>query len=166
MRFPAGQRNLLAFALIAGLGFVVTLYLVPSGSTSEAKLPETGGAGAEAVAYPSPVVPDETHSLAPEDTPPSEVASYRGYALPIAEIRGLSAATPPGTRIQIWVAWEPPITREARVQRLRGVAIVEEIVEPTLPEGPTTVELLISEKRFAQFLYAHRYGALSAAAIP
>ncbi len=48
------------------------------------------------------------------------------------------------------------------MQRLRGIVIVEEIVEPTVPEGPVSVDLLIPLKAVPDFLFAHRYGALSA----
>ena len=170
---PAGQKNLLAFALLAGLGFVVTLYLVPTetegGDLSGAAPPEVS---TEATPIPSPYpingtpVPEGSSSTSPEAGVGSAQGAYRGYALALAELRGLSPEVPPGSRLQLWVSWEPPITKHPRVQRLPGVVLVDQIVEPLTPEGPISVELLIPTKELPDFLFAHRYGALSAVLIP
>ena len=170
MRFPSGQKNLLAFALVAGLGFVITLYLVPSSDSRQPTSLSPSAVEGEAGVYPSPpvTVPVTVPPTVPGGEEPATVPddAYRGYALPLAEVRGLSPATAVGSRIQLWVSWEPPITRHPRVQRLPGTVMVEEIVEPTVPEGPTTVELLIPVDELPDFLYAHRYGSLSAVTVP
>ena len=178
MRIPSGQKNLLAVALVAGTGFVATLYLIPTGPPAGS----TDAAGTETV---PPVVPGDPELSQPEGTAADHVApsspaegapnaaaldphaeGFRGYALPLAEVRGLSPETPMGSRVELWVAWEPPITKEARVQRLLRGAVVEQIVPPTVPEGPVTVELLIPVNDLPDFIFAQRYGSLSAAVIP
>lgn len=167
MRLPSGQKNLLAFALVAGFGFVLTLYLVPSAPT---ELPVSEDPMLEGTdVYESPTVP----ALESPPTPASDDGDggasdegYRRYALPLAEVRGLSPASPPGSRVQLWVSWEPPITKHPRVQRLRGTAIVDEVLEPTIPEGPVAVALLIPKDGLPDFLFAHKYGSLSAVTIP
>ena len=167
MRIPSGQKNLLAFALVAGAGFIATLYLMPTTSSPGS----ADAAGAEAVA---PDVPDSSElsqpveDVGPETVPLDSAAEndFRGYALPLTEVRGLSPETPGGTRVELWVAWDPPITKQPRVQRLLSGAIVETMVPAAVPEGPVTVQLLIPVKDFPDFVFAHRYGSLSAAVIP
>ncbi|MFN2488433.1 MAG: hypothetical protein ABR529_01580 [Actinomycetota bacterium] len=175
MRLPSGQKNLLAFALIAALGFVVTLYVVPAGTTGPAVSSDAISANeyaTEADVSTTDTVPNAPSPFPSEgmDEPPGLTTGgtgpYRGYALSLAELRGLSSDVAPGTRLQLWVSWESPITRHPRVQRLRGVVVVDKIVEPLTPEGPTSVELLIPTKELPDFLFAHRYGALSAVVLP
>lgn len=176
MRLPSSQKSLLAFALIAGFGFVATLYVMPSAGSdpalsSDPLVPEEGPM--EEITVPTegatarPVPPLPSSTGAPGTTPSSGVGAgpYRGYALSLAELRGLSPDYPPGTRLQLWVSWEPPITKHPRVQRLPGVVVLEEIVQPLTPEGPVSVELLIPAEELPGFLFAHKYGSLSAVAI-
>jgi hypothetical protein len=170
MRLPAGQRGLLGFGLLAGVAFVVTLYLIPSAppDASEEVLND------EPLPLTSPEGPlsNTIEVSEPRRVIGSEVAgspvdpAYRGYSLPLSEIRGLGPDALPGDKLDLWVAWDRPITRGPRVQRLLTGAVIDQMVPPVAPEGPVIVELLIPVRDLPDFLFAHRYGSLSAVSIP
>jgi hypothetical protein len=85
----------------------------------------------------------------------------RSYAIGLHELDGLPQDTVPGTMIDLWAAWDPPITPEPRFQRLMRSVIVEDIQSPVVPEGPVTVILSVPTHRIPDLLYADRYGAIS-----
>jgi hypothetical protein len=90
---------------------------------------------------------------------------FRSYALEITELDGLPPDASPGTALEIWVTWEPPITRRIRVQRLIQQARVEKIIPNIVPEGPATVLLSIPRRDVADMFYGDRFGQLSAAVL-
>jgi hypothetical protein len=97
---------------------------------------------------------------------PPATAGFRSYALEITELDGLPPDASPGTALEIWVTWEPPITRRIRVQRLIKQAQVERIIPNIVPEGPATVLLSIPKRDIADMFYGDRFGQLSAAVLP
>lgn len=58
------------------------------------------------------------------------------------------------------------MARSPRVQRVVEGAVIGALNEGTIAEGPVTVELLIPENEFPEFLAAREFGTLSAALIP
>lgn len=87
------------------------------------------------------------------------------YAIAAAELSGLSPDTPPGTLLDLWVAWDPPITDEPQVQRLlRGVRL-SRLVPPATPEGPEVALLSIRPSQVSDLIWGDRYGSLSVTTI-
>lgn len=172
IRFPGGQRNLALFLLVAVGAFLITLYVTPSKPSVgpatlppsevatgpplvEGSLPESG--------EPAPAPADRTHAAPPEA---SDSPNLRAYAIPLIEVQGLPPDVAAGTRLELWVAWEPPITEKRRIQKLFGGARVGRVIEPTVAEAPTTVELLVPAEELPELLFADRHGALNAAVLP
>jgi hypothetical protein len=87
--------------------------------------------------------------------------SYRSYAVALPELRGLSPDAAPGTRLELWVAWEPPVTKRPQFRLLLRGAVLERLVPPVTAQGPTTALLLVPEERIGDLLYADQWGALS-----
>ncbi|MCA1708722.1 MAG: hypothetical protein LC808_37750 [Actinobacteria bacterium] len=83
------------------------------------------------------------------------------YALLESDVTGLPPDAPPGTRLQLWVAWDPPVTNHPKLQLLIRDVILDRIIRGFTPEAPTTILLSIRSKDVADMLWADRYGALS-----
>ncbi|MDP9068866.1 MAG: hypothetical protein M3N53_11060 [Actinomycetota bacterium] len=83
------------------------------------------------------------------------------YAVPATELDGLQLGLAPGSTVDIWVAWEPPITNAPEIHQLITGATVEKIVPPVLPDGPHVALLLVKPEQVTDLLYGDRYGALS-----
>jgi hypothetical protein len=78
-----------------------------------------------------------------------------------ADVSGLPLDTPPGTRLELWVAWEPPVTRTAKLQLLIRDVVLEKVISG-FPEGaPATILLSLRARDVDDMLWADRYGALS-----
>lgn len=177
MRLPGGQKNLLTFAAVAATAFVVTLYIVPSESKSpqgmaDSDLSTAGNSGAPTTdGQPAEVTPVSSPLPPPSDGQSGSIPdmgpldNFKSYSLPLVELQGLPPDVTSGTRLEVWVAWEPPITERPRVQRLFGGAQVARVIPPTVAEAPTTVELLVPAKEFPELLFADRHGSLSAAVL-
>ena len=172
MRLPGGQRNFLTFVLVAVGAFVVTLYIAPSKgdeagdlviAPSSEPVPATGNAGELEGSSPS----DISDASGPVTGPTEPVdTDLRAYAIPLVELQGLAPDVTAGTRVELWVAWDPPVTERVRVQKLFGGAQVGRVIPPTAAEAPTTIELLVPVREFPELLFADRHGALSAAVLP
>jgi hypothetical protein len=148
-------RNLLLAAAVPVVIVAVGWSLLTGGSAKVAE-------GASDT--PAASSPDSSAGSAeglPENSHSSFGADRRGYALAVPELNGLSEDAAPGTRLELWVAWDPPVTKESRVQRLLADVILEEIIAPVLPEAPATAVLSVPEKRVPDLLWGDRYGSLS-----
>ena len=97
---------------------------------------------------------------------PSAGTGFRSYALEITALDGLPPDASPGTPLEIWVTWEPPVTKEIRVQRLIPEAHVQKIIPNVVPEGPATALLRIPKHAISDMLYGDRFGRLSAIVLP
>ena len=146
-------------------GFVVLFALtiwswIPSGAVPEADAPALGVEPTPTQLLAGPTQP----SLDPSHDQPASTGTIerQSYAIGLHDIAGLSHETPPGTLVELWVAWDPPITDKPQYQRLIPAAIIEEIQPPFVPEGPFTVMLSVPAKKIGDLLYADRYGAISA----
>jgi hypothetical protein len=93
-------------------------------------------------------------------------AEDRSYAVEITALDGLPPDAAPGTPLEIWVTWEPPLTKEIRVQKLIQQAHVQKIIPNVIPEGPATALLRIPKRDVADMLYGDRFGRLSAIVLP
>jgi hypothetical protein len=96
---------------------------------------------------------------------PSGAAPRRSYAVGLHELRGLPPDAQPGLRLELWVAWEPPLVERPRVDLLLEDVILEEIVPPTTPDGPAAAVLSVRPRDFVDLLYADRWGNLAVAVV-
>jgi len=144
-------RNLLLAAAIPILGVIVVFSMLPSSD--------------EGVDIPAPGDRVPSQEPATQPVAPSN-GDLRSYAVSAAEVAGLSVDTPQGTRLELWVAWDPPVTKEPRVQRLVDEVVLERIVPPTVPEAPATAILLIAPQSVDEVIYGDIWGRLSAVALP
>ncbi|MFN2388733.1 MAG: hypothetical protein ABR575_03890 [Actinomycetota bacterium] len=132
---------------------------------------------------PAPASPSESvRSSTPSEAPsqwgrpaPSELAAQPpeagarphgrrapvGYAIAVPELQGLPPDASPGTHLEVWVAWDPPVTDQPRIQRLLPDVVLQRIVAPTTPGAPPVALLLVPRKSMTDLLWGDRYGALS-----
>ncbi len=158
---PPRTRNL---ALGIGAFIVVAAILwnlapeprsVPSRFDPDAELASPAVAASEAAATPY----DAYSSTSSTET--VEAAGWKSYAIGLHELKGLAPNAAPGTRLEVWVSWEPPVVDEPRVQRLLKRVVLEKIIAP-LTDGPLVALLLVRPGEVGDLLYGHRYGQLSA----
>jgi hypothetical protein len=172
-------RNLvLAGGLVVAAGVVAVNLLSLEGSASapsftspssnaRSAAPHSGSAPADPS---SPGVQSSADSTNEQATSSSEVnpslsptPAVRGYALPVAELAGLPADAPPGTELELWVTWDPPVTDRPRLQRLIPQVVLEKIAPAMTSNGPDAAILLVPERKLPDLVYADRYGAISVA---
>ncbi len=99
-------------------------------------------------------------------TPTEPQTDARTYALTVSELRGLPPNASPGTELELWVAWDPPVTKEPRFQLLVRRVILEKIVPGVTAEAPATALLRIKKSDMPDVLYGDRYGSFSVAVLP
>ena len=140
LKSRAGRLVALGLIVVAmGLGASKILF---NGETSKAR-PETESG---AVATNEPAAPAAT-----------DLASY-AFLLP--ELEGLSPTVAPGTEIEIWATWEPPITKRLKVQLLIPNATITKVI-PSIEPGPPTVMLELERRLIPDILFGDRFGDLS-----
>jgi hypothetical protein len=103
---------------------------------------------------PSPA-PGEGTSIARE-------AGTRDYAVALPELAGLPEDAQPGTPMELWVAWEPPVTKHPRIQRLATGVTLDRMILPVTPDGAIVALLRIPKAQIPSVLYGDRYGVMSA----
>ncbi|MDP9227335.1 MAG: hypothetical protein M3P18_26510 [Actinomycetota bacterium] len=115
--------------------------------------------------WPSPTSVEVTAGASPG---PGElgVARRRSYAIALSRLAGLPPDATSGTRLQLWVAWEPPITHKPRIQRLVTGVELDHIVPPVTPDGSAVALLEVPADQVPSLLYGDRYGSLSAVVTP
>jgi hypothetical protein len=89
----------------------------------------------------------------------------RSYAIALHELQGLSADVAPGTQIELWVAWDPPITEEPDIRLLLEDVIIEKVIPPAVPEGSIDVVLSVPLRKISDLYYGDRYGNFHVAII-
>jgi hypothetical protein len=130
----------------------------------------TAAADPYAVSSPTPIAeggyPEEvvssgspTPAVAPEAAPVSP--ERQSYALSEADVTGLPPDAQPGTRLELWVAWDPPITKVPKLQRLLKDVVLERVIPGIVPEAPSTILLSVRAESVPDLLWADRYGNLS-----
>lgn len=86
----------------------------------------------------------------------------RSYAVGQHDLAGFPPDIAPGTQIELWVTWEPPISRGPRLQKLISDVVLERTVPGSVPEAPVTILLSVPANRIGDLIYADGYGRLSA----
>lgn len=150
----AGIPSRIKRLALAGGALLLVIYLgwdMLSGLTSGAATPAPPIVSTSPVMSPSPVT-----------TPAHPSSGRAGYWVDIAEVTGLSPQTPVGTSVDLWVAWDPPLTKRPDIRHLLSDVLVEEIAPPLSPGDPTGVLLSIARRDRDDLLWADRYGSLSA----
>jgi hypothetical protein len=143
-------RRILAFALP-----IVVLVLVLRLAGSQAQSPAV-----------KPVIVEESTPAPATTTPASAGPGFRSYAIEVTELEGLPPNAQPGARLELWVTWEPPLTKSIKVQRLIRTVRLESMVEPVVPEAPATAVLSVPAGNIPDLLYGDRFGALSVSILP
>lgn len=115
---------------------------------------------------PEPEAPAESLPQSGAPPQPSPAPNTRSYALPTSELGGLPADAVPGTRLEVWVAFDRPVTRRPRVQRLLDEVTLQRIVPAITPEGPASVILEVKHSEVPDLLYGDRWGSLSVLVLP
>lgn len=152
------RRLLIATAVLLGaLMFLWSAPPVADGSVSdvdaaEADLPDLDVAPS-ALASPAAVPPAGE---------PIDLVTEHHYALAFQEIAGLPIDVVPGTRIELWVTWDPPITRRPKLHRLIREVVISDVVSGADPKSPSAVILALESSKMPDLLWADRYGSLSA----
>ncbi len=106
-----------------------------------------------------------TASPSPQVPAPPGASDRANYYLSAPEVDGLPTEIAPWTQIELWVAWDPPITDEPSLNKLVTDAYIEAVLAPIAPESPYTLKLSIRRRDISDLLYADRYGSLSAIVI-
>jgi hypothetical protein len=148
-------RNLLLAAIVPiAVVFIGVKLLLPSTTQGDASIPPR---------HEEKAVPSPSPESAAEPTPAPEDAggNTKSYAIPVPELAGLPSDAPPGTRLELWVAWDPPITKTPKIQRLLKDVTLEKIVPPVVPEAPATAILSLPDRAVPDLLYGDKYGSLS-----
>lgn len=117
--------------------------------------------GPTSVAAPSP----STDPAPPERSSQQERRLF-SYAIATTDLHGLAPDVAPGTRLDLWVATQPPVTETPDVLPLVQGAILAEIVPPTLPDGPFAAVLKVPLRHARTLIWGHRFGALSVLEVP
>lgn len=149
----SGRRRLLDFVsrptrnlLIAALAPVVVLALVWSGTGSSSKdVVTVAGVASPA---PAPVA-------APSDP------GRRTYAVAVPSLRGLPEGAAPGTRLDLWVAWEDRVKTKTRLQHLLDDVRLERIVPPATPDSAPAALLSVPEDSVPDLLYGDLFGSFA-----
>ena len=124
-----------------------------------------------AIASPLPdqaEVLDQVVTPSPQQTVnASELVTPRGprrdYAVGLHDLRGLPLDTPPGTSLELWVAWDDAYSERPQIQKLvRSVTLVR-FIDPATPEGPTVAVLSVPERSMRAVMYGDVYGSFSVA---
>ncbi|HYI44842.1 MAG TPA: hypothetical protein VE174_05185 [Actinomycetota bacterium] len=131
--------------------------IVPTSSSiirdeSSGYVPETGETHVPASGTPLPEA-----SIATTKSDGREI-----YAITLSDLPGLTPDSAPGTRVNLWVTWEPPVTRRPKVQLLLEGVTLERISPPLTVNGPFVANLLVSRKGLPDLLWADRFGKLNA----
>lgn len=143
--------------LIAVAGAVAVIVWVLSGVVAG-----SGAADLSPSEPPSTPSPTRTPSPVLDSEADPKVAAWRGYALAIPEVEGLPTDLLPGDALQLWVAWDPPVTKKPKIAPLVDRVLYERTILPTLPgEAPVAV-VLVQEGKVDELMYGDRYGSLSA----
>jgi hypothetical protein len=148
---PRRARNLALAAAIPIVAIVIAMGMLPSAE--------------DVVADPAPL---RESSMDPQTPAPpvSGAAGLRSYSVSAPELQGLSEGALPGTKLELWVAWEPPVTKSPKVQRLVEEVVLEKVVAPTVPEAPSTAVLLVPPEAIPDVIYGDLYGRLSVVTLP
>ena len=112
---------------------------------------------------PSPLSGADADAEAGDDPSTEELVSY---AIATAELQGLPPDLPPGSTVDLWVTWQPPVTKRAKVRPLLEGVRLEKIAPPLLPDGPQAAILAVPAERISDLIWGDRFGALTVVVPP
>ena len=159
-RMTTTTRKLAIFGGVAAV-LIFVGWDVFAGIASPAPVTE----GPQAEDNPSPVATSVPTVQPTVDTSGDAVTERLTYAILVEELAGLSPDATPGTVLQLWVTWDPPVTKQPKLQKLLDGVILDEIAPPVTPDGPYVALLSVARGQLDELLWADRYGTLSAAVI-
>ena len=148
--------------MVVGFVGVNTLLAPASAPIADPATPVDLGAPSETSLVPSPSASASPAGAAVDIAPVSDGAR-RSYAVGLQDLAGFPPDAAPGARLELWVTWEPPITREPRLQKLAGDVVLERTIPGAVPEAPVSVLLSVPADRVGDLIYADAYGKLSVA---
>lgn len=163
---PRSKNLAIAGGAVVVVGFVAVNTLIAPPGTGVAEPPPVTAAppgvgptpGGAAGALPAPS-PEASDPIAEGATPAA--ADRRSYAIGLQDLAGLPPDAGPGAPLELWVTWEPPVTREPRLQKLIGDVLLARTIPGPVPEAPVTVLLSVPADRIGDLIYADGYGRLS-----
>ncbi|MDQ4125020.1 MAG: hypothetical protein M3134_05405 [Actinomycetota bacterium] len=177
---PRTKNLALAGGAVMVVGFVAVNTLVapaattPAPAVAEPALPAAASPAAASTPDPgsSSILSSEPAGAASPAASPGApdallegaapaTADRRSYAIGLQDLAGLPPDAAPGARLELWVTWEPPVTREPRLQKLIGDVVIERTIPGPVPEAPVTVLLSVPAARVGDLMYADGYGRLS-----
>lgn len=110
---------------------------------------------------PSPGKPPSAPH-APVPTPGARGAprppGLRPYAVALAGHTGLPLDAAPGTQIDVWVVWRPPMTRRTRIEPVPVAAVLERMTAPVTAAGAPTAVLSLPRRDVPTMIHADLYG--------
>lgn len=161
-------KNLaLAAGAVVALGFVaMNLLMAPAASVGVdpsvvAPSASDHTPGVPAAAGEVDVSAGALQTPAPSPVADAAPAGRRSYAIGLQDLDGLPPDAAPGQALELWVTWEPPVTRGPRLQKLIGDVLLERIIPGAVPEAPVTVLLSVPAGRVGDLIYADGFGRLS-----
>lgn len=160
---PRTKNLALAGGAVIAVGFVgMNTLMAPAAPAPVAEIAE-GPAPSAVAPGPDPTAPlpvaSPTGPVQPVEATPA--AGRRSYAIGLQDLPGLPPDAAPGARLELWVTWEPPVTKAPRLQKLIGDVVLERTIPGSVPEAPVTVLLSIPADRTGDLIYADGYGRLS-----
>jgi hypothetical protein len=160
------SRNLsLTAALVLSLGLLGFSFL-GDGNGLEARNAPPRPRPAEVATPTAPRVVGTKRAGAGDVAGHQPVTDLRTYAVSAAELEGLPPNPQPGARLELWVAWEPPVTRQPRFQKLLSDVTIQQVVPGLTRDEPNTVLLALQPPQVSDVLYGDRYGSLSVVMLP
>ena len=174
LRHPSAKRNLTIAAAVLG----AAVLLLPRGAGGMASSepspirsvdPSPWATEPADASRPEPIIGtpviegDEAGAPVTAAATPLDTEPGRGvYAIYLYKLPGLSPDATPGTELDIWVTWKPPLTRQPRVQLLlEGVELGA--IETGFEQG-AVADLLVDHKQIPDLIYGERFGSLTAVA--
>lgn len=156
LRMTPRRRKL----LVAGaVGLVAAIVLLTKSAPSTGDVPEpTVAAQLDATAAASRS-PDPAPATAEIDPPPP---GYGKYSIYTYQLPGLAPDAEPGSKIDIWVTWKPPVTKAPKVQLLVEDVTVQRIALPYDGDGALIADLILEKEDIPDLIYGQRFGSLNA----
>jgi hypothetical protein len=147
------SRRLALYLLLVLVAVSLVLVVVGAGAGGDATPPSH--------ASPPPQAHEDAAGVSDELAPGRHL-----YALPLPALRGLPPDVNPGTLIELWVSWEPPLTDEPAVQRLLEGVRVHRLAPAVDPNAPDVALLDVAAEDVPDLIYGDRYGNLNATLAP
>ena len=122
-----------------------------------------GGDASKPREAPPAASPATVH--APEPVEEVSDPDRRSYAIALPALRGLPEDAPPGTKLELWVTWDPEVKPKAQIQRLLDDVVLVRIVPPLTPEAPAAAVVSVPAGSVGDLLWGDLYGRFAATVI-